>query len=222
MWNRRKWEDRVSVMSHHTHYIILASLVTAWCALHSAMISVSAKEYFTKRLGRTYRYYRLLYNGIAILTLAPVVVFAHSIRTQPFFSWDGYPRIVQIALLGTAALLFFLGARHYDALQFLGLRQMREGTSDKVITESGKLDTSGILGIVRHPWYVAAMLLIWAGNIDVSALIVNAIFTVYLIIGTLLEERKLIREFGDEYRAYQKRVPMYLPWKWLKSKKKAS
>ena len=205
-------------MSGHADYIILAFLVTAWCVLHSAMISVSATEYFKRRLGTTYRYYRLLYNVIAVLTLTPVAVFAYSVRTPPFFSWDGYLMIVRIVLLGTAAFLFLLGGRHYDARQFLGLRQIQEGTSDKALTESGKLDTSGILGVIRHPWYAAAMLLIWAGNIDVSALIVNTILTVYLIVGTVLEERKLIREFGDEYRAYQKQVPRYVPLKWLMSK----
>jgi len=39
--------------------------------------------------------------------------------------------------------------------------------------------------------------------------------TGYLDIGTGWKKEKLIREFGDEYRAYQKRVPMYIPWKWF-------
>ena len=61
------------------------------------------------------------------------------------------------------------------------------------------------------------MLLIWAGQMDVSTIIVNIILTAYLIIGTFLEERKLVREFGEEYRAYQKRVSMFLPFLWLRS-----
>ncbi len=62
------------------------------------------------------------------------------------------------------------------------------------------------------------MLLIWAGQMDVSTIIVNIILTAYLVIGTLLEERKLVREFGEEYRAYQKRVSMFIPFLWLRSK----
>jgi hypothetical protein len=58
-------------------------------------------------------------------------------------------------------LLFFLGGRHYDAFQFLGIKQIQEGTSNKVITDTGELETSGILGITRHPWYLAAILFIW-------------------------------------------------------------
>jgi protein-S-isoprenylcysteine O-methyltransferase Ste14 len=32
--------------------------------------------------------------------------------------------------------------------------------------------------------------------------------------GTLMEERDLIAAFGDEYRNYQRKVPMLIPYKW--------
>jgi protein-S-isoprenylcysteine O-methyltransferase Ste14 len=54
--------------------------------------------------------------------------------------------------------------------------------------------------------------------LDVSAILVNVILTSYLIVGTYLEEKKLIGEFGEKYLAYQKRVSMLMPYKWLKSK----
>jgi len=115
-------------------------------------------------------------------------------------------------------LLFFLGSRHYDARQLLGIKQIREGTSNKAITDSGKLDTSGVLGMIRHPWYAAGIFLLWGGQLDISAIIVNTILTAYLIIGAFLEEKKLVREFGMEYRAYQARVSMFLPYQWMKAK----
>jgi methanethiol S-methyltransferase len=205
-------------MTDHMKYGILSAIVIAWCFLHSAMISISVTDYLKRSLGPKFRYYRLFYNVISVLTLVPVVAFAHAVRTQPIFSWDGYMRTVQVLLLGTSGLLFFLGARHYDARQLLGIKQIQEGTSNKAITDSGKLDTSGVLGMVRHPWYSGGMLLIWAGQMDVSTIIVNIIFTAYLIAGALLEERKLVREFGEEYRAYQKRVSMFIPFLWLRSK----
>lgn len=60
--------------------------------------------------------------------------------------------------------------------------------------------------------------MIWATNLDATAVIVNIILSVYVIVGTLLEERKLIREFGDEYREYQKKVSMLFPVKWIKAR----
>ena len=121
-------------------------------------------------------------------------------------------------LLGSAVLLFFLGGRRYDARQMLGIKQIREGTSNRVITDTGELDTSGILGITRHPWYLATILFIWARQLDVSAILVNVILTSYLIVGTYLEEKKLIGEFGERYLTYQKRVPMLIPYKWIEPK----
>ena len=202
----------------YTKYLILALLVIAWCVLHSVMISVSVTEYLKNRLGPIFRFYRLFFNLVAILTLVPVALFAYSTQTQVIFHWNGYMRIGQVILLGIAVLLFFLGGRHYDARQFLGIKQIREGTSNKVITDTGELDTSGVLGITRHPWYLATILFIWARQLDVSAILVNVILTSYLIVGTYLEEKKLVREFGEKYLAYQKRVSMLIPYKWLKSK----
>ena len=125
-------------------------------------------------------------------------------------------RLFQVLILGIAGLLFFLGGRHFDIRQVLGIRQIREGNSNKAITVTGELDTSGVLGITRHPWYLATMLLIWSRQMDISAIIVNVILTLYLVVGTYLEEKKLVKEFGDKYRIYQKKVSMLIPYKWLK------
>jgi len=202
----------------YSEYIILSILVIAWCVLHSVMISVSVTGYLQKRLGPIFRFYRLSFNLIAILTLIPVAFLAYSIQTKFIFLWTGYMRIGQVIFLGLAILLFFLGGRNYDARQFLGIKQIREGTSNKVLTDTGELDTSGVLGITRHPWYLATILFIWARQLDASAILVNLILTAYLIVGTYLEEKKLIREFGEKYLAYQNSVSMLVPYKWLKSK----
>jgi len=201
----------------YANYLILSLFVIAWCVLHSAMISASVIGYLRKNFGAIFRFYRLFFNLVAILTLIPVFLFACSIRTQTIFHWSGYFRIGQVFLLIAAVLLLFLGWRHYDLHRLLGIKQIKEGTSNKAITDSGELDTSGILGITRHPWYLATILLIWARQMDASAIFVNVILTSYLIVGTYLEEKKLVREFGEKYLIYQKRVSMLIPYKWLKS-----
>jgi protein-S-isoprenylcysteine O-methyltransferase Ste14 len=199
-------------------YLILSLLVIAWCFLHSAMIATAVTEFLRKRLGTTYRFYRLFFNTVSVLTLIPIIWYESSVRTKPLFQWQGYLRVVQIVLLGTAVLLFFLGAQRYDAAWFLGLKQLRERATHQGISAGGQLDTSGVLSIVRHPWYIAGILLIWARPLDISTVLVNVILSMYLIIGAYREERKLVREFGEQYRDYRTRVSMLLPYKWLKSK----
>jgi protein-S-isoprenylcysteine O-methyltransferase Ste14 len=46
----------------------------------------------------------------------------------------------------------------------------------------------------------------------VADLVVNTLLTIYIIIGTLLEEKKLALEFGDSYIKYQHEVPMLIPF----------
>jgi protein-S-isoprenylcysteine O-methyltransferase Ste14 len=35
----------------------------------------------------------------------------------------------------------------------------------------------------------------------------------WMLVGTLLEERDLVADFGDAYRRYQRQVPMLVPWR---------
>jgi protein-S-isoprenylcysteine O-methyltransferase Ste14 len=45
--------------------------------------------------------------------------------------------------------------------------------------------------------------------------IAAGIISGYFVVGAILEERKLVKHFGDAYRTYQQRVPMLFPVKWL-------
>jgi protein-S-isoprenylcysteine O-methyltransferase Ste14 len=182
------------------------------------MISVTATEYLKHRFGDRFRFYRLVFNLVALVTLIPVVVYGESIRGQVVFRWEGLMVIFQMLVLATSVLLFVAGARHYDRLQFLGLRQIRTGASPSVLTETGRLDMTGILGITRHPWYLGGILFMWVAyrSLDVSTLVTNIVLTIYLIVGTVLEERKLLMEYSEEYRRYQNRVSMLVPFKYLK------
>lgn len=74
---------------------------------------------------------------------------------------------------------------------------------------------TGIQGWVRHPWYLGTLVLIWSWwwELRLSFLVVNCVLTVYVIVGTLLEEKKLVLTYGDAYKAYQKSVPMLIPFR---------
>lgn len=147
-------------------------------------------------------------------------MYSNSARfgTERLFTWEGYMRIIQYGLIALAAVLVLTSARHYSIFQFLGIQQILYGRSKVAMTESGKLDSSGVLGVVRHPWYLAVFILLWAKDLDLTGIIINIVLSVYLVIGTLLEERKLVLEFGDKYKLYQRQVSMFIPLRWLGSK----
>jgi protein-S-isoprenylcysteine O-methyltransferase Ste14 len=160
----------------------------------------------------------LFYNFISIITLIPAIIYAKTIKEEPFFVWNGNLFFLKIFILSLAALLFISGFKHYSISEFFGFRQIKEGISNKAISKTGKLDTCGILGIIRHPFYTATFLFFWSSNLDTANLIINVIISFYLVIGTILEERKLIIEFGKSYIDYKKKVSMFFPFKWIKEK----
>ena len=201
-------------------YFALIILWTLWCTIHSGMISATVNDFFNKRLGSSFKYYRLFYNLVATATLIPVLLYSLSLKGAVIFRWEGNLAIVQFFLLLIALSLFLAGGMQYDMQQFIGIRQIRTGISYSPLSESGDIGMSGILSATRHPWYLAAIIFVWIWyrEMYVSTLIVNSILTIYFIIGTILEERKLVLEIGDAYRDYQKRVSMLFPTKWIFSK----
>jgi protein-S-isoprenylcysteine O-methyltransferase Ste14 len=198
-----------------TEYILLIVLWIAWCALHSALVSLSLTEPLRKRFPYASRYHRIVYNVMAVVTLAPVLLYTFSLRETSIFSWQGPWRFFQVALTVSAMVLFVAGARHYDLFQFLGLRQLKDEKACSVLTDDCSLDTSGVLSLVRHPWYTGGILIIWARPLDTGAILTNLVLTAYFLVGTRLEERKLTAQFGQEYTDYQQRVSMFLPIKWM-------
>jgi methanethiol S-methyltransferase len=195
-------------------YVVLISLWGAWCFFHSFLITPAVIGFARKRFEKAHRYYRIFYNVTALATLVPVLVYSFSIRGLPVFRWEGSFRIIQGMMVLSALVLFIGGAGRYDLARFIGIRQVREDSACGVLTDDCRLDTNGILGIVRHPWYAGGILIVWAGNLDVTAILANLVITGYFLIGAFLEERKLLAEFGEEYMDYRRRVSMFIPLKW--------
>jgi methanethiol S-methyltransferase len=201
-------------------YTVLIILWFLWCLIHSGMISLTINDYLKNRFGRYYKFYRLFYNLTALITLIPLIIYSQSLKGSVLFQWEGCMMFVQFLLIAAAITLFAAGALKYDMLQFLGVQQIKSGKSHSTLSEIGEIETSGILGITRHPWYLAAIIFVWVDyrEMYVSTLIVNILLTIYLFIGTALEERKLIIQLGDTYKDYMNRVSMLFPMKWIVSK----
>ena len=79
--------------------------------------------------------------------------------------------------------------------------------------EDEPLVTGGLHRWVRHPIYTAAFMILWGLVRDPLSLATACWGSLYLIIGTRLEESKLSRRYGEDYRRYQGRVPAFVPWR---------
>lgn len=190
---------------------LLAALWIAWCTVHSLLITPSIVRVMRRSFGSAYRYYRLTYNVVALVSLAGVLWYQYGLpRTVllPHALVHLPGMLVWVLPLGGAAFFFWSGARAYDLRVFLGLAQLRSHPS----SSPGTLQLHGILRYVRHPWYTGTILLLlaWFDGTDVS-LVMRGVLIVYTIVGAQLEERKLVAEFPDTYIRYQRAVPMLVP-----------
>ena len=184
---------------------------TLWCALHSGLIARPVTEALRRRLGARFGYYRLLYNAFSAASLLPLAALHWWLMGPLLLRYRGAWMLLAIVLNAVAALLFVLGAKAYGMADFLGLRSARAAWRGEDAEEKAPFASAGVLRWVRHPWYLAGILVLWGHDLDAPGLAAAIILTLYLLFGAWLEERKLVATYGEAYRAYQREVPMLIP-----------
>jgi protein-S-isoprenylcysteine O-methyltransferase Ste14 len=78
-----------------------------------------------------------------------------------------------------------------------------------------RLATDGLYGLVRHPQYTGLFIVLFGeGVVHWPTLFSVGLFPVIVAVFYSLarsEERRMLDQFGEEFRAYQQRVPMFVP-----------
>jgi protein-S-isoprenylcysteine O-methyltransferase Ste14 len=186
--------------------------VALYGALHSLLASLRAKTLARRTLGpASARWYRLGYNLIGALTLLPVLAIPARqpglLLYRAAWPWSG----LMLAGQALALVIILVGLLQTGLAGFLGLRQLLEGEPEG----PPRLRVTGLYRWVRHPLYTAGLALLWLSPLMTTSTLALFIgLSLYLYIGSLFEERRMIREFGQAYREYQRRVPRLLPRPW--------
>ena len=217
--NRLQTGDKI-MMAGSREYLFLTVLWSGWCVMHSFLISSTIISFMERQFSGYDRWYRIFYNIFSLVTLTVPVFYLKSLHSPALFKWQGGWFFIRFFMLLLAFVLFREGARRYRLTSFLGLDQLRTGKRDVLLNGQETFSRSGIFGIIRHPWYGGSILLVWSGAqvYSVATTFVAVILTFYLIVGTFLEEKKLLTQYGEEFRVYQQKVSMFFPWKWLKER----
>jgi methanethiol S-methyltransferase len=78
-----------------------------------------------------------------------------------------------------------------------------------------RLATTGLYGLVRHPQYTGLFIALFGeGVVHWPTLFSVGLFPVIVLAYTLLsrnEEKRMLEAFGETYRAYRDRTPMFVP-----------
>jgi protein-S-isoprenylcysteine O-methyltransferase Ste14 len=192
-------------------YVFIVFLWAAYCALHSFLISISFTKLMTHFLKKYYAFYRLFYVVLSIVLLIPLIQFTGHADNKIIVTYPLYLNILRYILISGSLIMFaWAFFFNYDFLSFFGIRQILN--LGKNNDSTGEIKENGLLGIIRHPMYFALIIYLWCQIFSMADLAVNVLLTIYIIIGTFLEEKKLIIEFGDSYNKYRQEVPMLIPF----------
>ncbi len=186
-------------------WLLLA--IALWGILHSLLASHGVKDFFRRTLGDGFmRLYRLLYNLFALISFLPILYLMVTLPSRVLYSVPTPFSYLMRLGQGISLILLFVAVFQTDLLSFVGLRQIfAEETK-------GPLMTGGLYRFVRHPLYTFSLLILWLSPaMTLNSFIVYFALTVYILIGIVFEERKLLREFGEEYAGYRSVTPMLIP-----------
>jgi protein-S-isoprenylcysteine O-methyltransferase Ste14 len=184
-------------MAHNDplHLLILAASWLLFGISHSLLAGPALDRIFG-------RYGRLAFNCVAVvMTALPFAILAwlpvNLLWNAPnWLLWTFHG--VNVA----AVLAFIHTLKFYSMSGFLGLK-----------TETWTLTFSPWHRWVRHPWYFLMLILIWTQSMTETWLVSALCMTLYLVIGSRIEERRILRHHPGSYSDYCQIVPGLLPWR---------
>jgi len=188
------------------NHIILATLWTVYCVLHSVLASEWLKKKLRQRMSN-YKWYRLGYTLFAFIFLIAVLYYQVRMRTIQLYVLNEIMLVTGSIIALAGFLLMLVCIRKY----FMNLSGVRNLFIENF---SNELHVTGLHKHVRHPLYLGTFGFIWGLFLlfpFLSLLIANIIITIYTLVGIELEEKKLVAEFGDRYIKYRDNVPKLIP-----------
>jgi protein-S-isoprenylcysteine O-methyltransferase Ste14 len=199
--------------------LYLALYLVGFAALHSLLVSLPAKRIARRHFGsKVDPWYPRLFSAIAVITIIPLVIMLIRspgpvlyIVPQP---WIWLFFLVQL-FMGIATLRAFLDAPH----RFLIRAQLAKPQSPDAFS----LGIKGIYCWIRDPFLLSGLILIWlTPYMTENLFLVYLIASVYLFLGSLHWESRLLVQFGKDYIAYKNEVSRMIPnrnkrWKGCRS-----
>jgi protein-S-isoprenylcysteine O-methyltransferase Ste14 len=176
--------------------------------IHSLAAATGFKHQFYRILGDgAKKYYRLLYSIFAFITLLPVLILPLLIPDRTLYTISAPLVYFTTFLQILSVLLLTYSVLQTGALQFIGLSQLLGRHHED------RLNTGGLYRYMRHPLYAFSLLFIWlTPTLTRNFALLYAAFTVYFILGAVVEERKLLKTFGTAYQEYRSRTAFLIPF----------
>ncbi len=196
-----------------------ALLSLVFFAQHSIMIRRSVRDRLAAVIPD--RYDLAFYAITSSIVLATITALFQRVEAPPVWELHGVARLLVMTAAASALALIIWSVLALRTFDPCGLRPIRASlragatVAPPALPFRAKAKEFVIRGPfrwVRHPLYLAIIVLFWASpRMPLSRLELAVLWTAWTLVATLLEENDLRRDYGDEYRRYCARVPMLLP-----------
>ena len=197
-------------MSDHKALLWDGFLSLLFFIQHSGMIRASFRTRLVLIIPR--HYHPSAYAIASAIALTVMVLLWQPSKTV-LYQTEGLLRLLARAFSVLAIIGFSWGVRALGNFDTFGLVPIKVHLHGRKLRPPNFVLRGPYLWI-RHPLYFFMIVLIWlAPDVSSDRLLFNILWTVWIILGSYLEERDLVTEFGERYRHYQKTVPMLLPWR---------
>jgi len=170
--------------------------------VHSLFAATLCKAAFY-RLGMSARHYRLLYSIFAVFLTGLWLLYLYRLDDAPLYSLGGWLKWMMVVLQLVGGAIALLSLRSFDAKLFLGLSSAAH--------DPEPFHEHGLYRYMRHPMYSGIMLfLLVSPTQSVVSLNLTGVVCTYFIIGSWLEERRMLAAH-PEYAQYRQRVSAFIP-----------
>jgi protein-S-isoprenylcysteine O-methyltransferase Ste14 len=190
--------------------VLDAGLSLLFFVQHSVMIRRGIQERLSKHVPDVY--YSAFYAIASGTALLAVMVFWQK-TSVVIADANGIYRIILRALFFLPIAGFAWGNSSLRAFDPFGVNKIRRHIHNKE-TRPMPLAIRGAYRWLRHPLYFFSLVMIWScPDLTSDRLLFNSMWSAWIVFATILEERDLVLDFGDQYREYQAKVPMIIPYK---------
>jgi protein-S-isoprenylcysteine O-methyltransferase Ste14 len=185
------------------------------------MVSTWFKGILSELIGNKFMkcYYRLFFVVFSATAVCIAFFVIMSLPDLYIFRAPLWLKLPMYSIQISGLIFGMMSLRALDFSEFFGIRQIKRCWKEKnpdltMLSIDGsskfRLSTDGVYSIVRHPIYLAGIIMLsFQPDVTYNRLVVTIIGDIYFIYGACKEEYLLMRNTEVQYGKYAQDIPMF-------------
>ncbi|RDV29121.1 hypothetical protein DXV75_01270 [Alteromonas aestuariivivens] len=189
--------------------LVDCGLIALFALQHSLMARAKFKKWLTRWIP-------------AAAERATYMLLSGVVSSIAMYYWQSLPGVFwqvqnQVAMI-TLYVLYVMGIVYLllstlvtNHFELMGLRQVYLYFCNRPYTPLA-FTNKYMYRYSRHPMMLGMLILLWATPLmTTTRLVLALLFTLYMFVGIYFEERDLVKNFGETYIQYKKKIAAFIP-----------